>query len=104
MTETERRHPENAQLREKINRIQAVSHELQALVTQVQAQTVAWAREGKVVDLPNASLATSLSASFQQQRDALTQIQHDIKGAAARVAMPSAAALITDEEREALMK
>ncbi len=104
MPATERRHPENAQLREKINRIQAVSHELQALVTKVQAQTVAWAREAKVVDLPNAALATSLSASFQQQRDALAQIQEDIKGAAMRVAMPSAAALISDEELAALMK
>lgn len=104
MTETERRHPQNAQLREKINRIQAVSHEMQALVTQVQTQTVAWARQGKVVDLPNAALATSLSASFQQQRDALAQIREDIKGAVTRVATPSTAALISDEELAALMK
>jgi hypothetical protein len=70
----------------------------------VQVQTVVWAREGKVADLPNAALATSLSASFQQQREALTQIQEDIKGVAVHVTMPSAATLISDEEREALMK
>lgn len=104
MTANERRHPENAQLREKINHIQAVSHELQALVTQVQAQTVAWAREGRVADLPSSELANSLSISFLQQRAALAQIQEGIKGAAVRVAMPSAPALISDEELAALMK
>ncbi len=101
MTHIERRHPENAQLREKINHIQSVSEQLQTLVAQVQVQTVAWAREGKVVDLPSADLACHLSHAFQQQRAALTQLQEDIKGAAARVTAP---ALITDEELAALMK
>ena len=40
MTATERRHPENAQLREKINHIQSVSDQL---------QTVAWAREARLI-------------------------------------------------------
>jgi hypothetical protein len=104
MTATERRHPENAQLREKINHIQVVSDQLQALVQQVQAQTVAWAREGKVVDLPSADLANSLSTSFLQQRAALAQIQEGIKGVSARLSMPVAATLISDEELAALMK
>lgn len=101
MTETERRHPENAQLREKINRIQHASEQLQTLVSQVQAQTVAWAREGKVADLPNAELASHLSASFQQQRIALAEIQEDIKGVVTRA---PASALLSDEELAALMK
>jgi hypothetical protein len=104
MTATERRHPENAQLREKINHIQAVSDQLQTLVVEVQAQTVAWAREGKVVDLPSTVLANNLSISFLQQRAALAQIQEGIKGASARLSMPVTATLISDEERAALMK
>jgi hypothetical protein len=67
-------------------------------------QTVAWAREGKVVDLPSAELANNLSTSFLQQRAALAQIQEDIKGASARLSMPVAATLISDEELAALMK
>jgi len=103
MTATERRHPENAQLREKINRIQHAGEQLQALVEQVQVQAVVWARQGKVADLPNADLARNLSASFQQQRAALAQIQEQIKGAAAvREITPTS--LITDEELAALMK
>jgi hypothetical protein len=101
MTSTDRRHPENAQLREKINHIQNVSEQLQNLVAQVQVQTVAWAREGRVVDLPSADLAVDLSHAFEQQRVALAQIQEDIKGKAVRVPAP---ALITDEELAALMK
>ena len=101
MTSTDRRHPENAQLREKINHIQDVSEQLQNLVAQVQVQTVAWAREGKVFDLPSADLAVDLSHAFEQQRVALAQIQEDIKGKAVRVPAP---ALITDEELAALMK
>lgn len=101
MTSTDRRHPENAQLREKINHIQDVSEQLQNLVAQVQVQTVAWAREGKVVDLPSADLAVDLSHAFEQQRVALAQIQEGIKGKAVRVPAP---ALITDEELAALMK
>jgi gas vesicle protein len=101
MTSTDRRHPENAQLREKINHIQDVSEQLQTLVAQVQVQTVAWAREGKVVDLPSADLASHLSHAFEQQRAELAQLQEDIKGTATRVAAP---ALITDEELAALMK
>lgn len=101
MTDTDRRHPENAYLRKKINHIQDVSEQLQNLVAQVQVQTVAWAREGKVVDLPSADLANHLSHAFQQQRMALAQLQEDIKGTATPVAAP---ALITDEELAALMK
>ncbi len=101
MTSTDRRHPENAQLREKINHIQDVSEQLQNLVAQVQVQTVAWAREGKVFDLPSADLAVDLSHVFEQQRVALAQIQEDIKGKAVRVPAP---ALITDAELAALMK
>ena len=101
MTSTDRRHPENTQLREKISHIQDVSKQLQNLVAQVQVRTVAWAREGKVVDLPSADLAVDLSHAFEQQRVALTQIQEDIKGKAVRV---PASALITDEELAALMK
>ncbi len=101
MPSTDRRHSENAQLREKIDHIQQASQHLTMLVAQVQAQTVAWARDGKVNDLPNAELARHLSASFQQQRAALTAIQDDIKGMASHVVAP---ALITDEELAALMK
>ena len=104
MTAIERRNPENAQLREKINHIQVVSEQLQALVQLVQVQTVAWAREGKVADLPSAELANSLSISFLQQRSALAQIQEGIKGASMRLSMPVAATLISDEELAALMK
>lgn len=103
-TMTERRHPENARLREKINRIQEASEVLQTLVKQVQVQTVTWAREGKATDLPSAGLANELATSFQQQRSALAQIQEDIKGAKMRVANPSASTLISDEELAALMK
>jgi len=101
MTDTERRHPENAPLREKINHIQRVSEQLQTSVAQIHVQTVAWAREGKVVDLPSADLAGHLSHVFQQQRAALAQLQADIQGATTRLAAP---ALITDEELAALMK
>lgn len=104
MVTRERRHPENALLREKINHIQQVGEQLQTSLAQVQAQTVAWAREGKVVDLPNAELARHLSASFQQQRVALAQMQEEIKGAAVRVVRPATTGLISDEELAALMK
>ena len=55
---TDRRHSENSRLREKIDHIQQMSEHLKTLVAQVQEQTVAWAREGKVVDLPNTELAS----------------------------------------------
>jgi hypothetical protein len=101
MVTTERRHPENALLREKINHIQQVSEQLHALVAQAHTQTVSWAREGKVVDLPHANLASHLSRVFQQQRSALAQMQEGIQGVELRMAKP---ALITDEELAALMK
>jgi hypothetical protein len=101
MPSKDRRHLENALLREKIDHIQQVSEQLMTLVAQVQAQTVDWARDGKVDDLPNAELARHLSASFKQQRAALAAIQDDIKGMTAHVVAP---ALITDEELAALMK
>ena len=104
MVTTERRHPENALLREKINHMQQVSEQLQTSLAQVQAQTVAWAREGKVVDLPNPELAGHLSVLFQQQRVALAQMQEEIKGAAVRVVTPATTGLISDEELAALMK
>jgi len=104
MTFTERRHAENAQLREKINHIQQVSQQLQTLVQQVQVETVAWAREGQETDLPSPELAHRLSASFQQQGTVLALIQHEIKGAAARAMKPASSPLITGEELVALMK
>jgi len=104
MVATERRHPGNARLREKINHIQQVSQQLQSLVDQVQVETVDWARQGKVADLPNTELAKNLSTSFQKQRAAMAQIQREIKGAALPVVPPTSAALITDEELRALMK
>ncbi len=104
MTDTERRHPENALLREKIDHIQHASEQLHVLAEQVQAQTVAWARQGKVADLPSAELASNLSATFQQQRAALAQIQEQIKGVAARDMTLTSASLITEEELAALRK
>jgi len=103
MVLTERRRADNALLREKIDHIQQTSQQLKDLVDQVQAQAVAWAREGKVVDLPSAELAHALHAAFAQQRQAVTHIQQDIQGVAVRE-VPTAAALISDEELAALLK
>ncbi len=100
---TERRRADNALLREKIDHIQQTSQQLKDLVDQVQGQAVAWAREGKVVDLPSAELAQALSAVFAQQRQAMAHIQEDIKGVAVRE-VAAAAALISDEELAALLK
>ena len=103
MVLTERRRADNALLREKIDHIQQASQQLKDLVDQVQGQTVAWAREGKVVDLPSAELAQALSAAFAQQRQAMAHIEQDIKGVAVRE-VAAAAALISDEELAALLK
>ncbi|MEY4725824.1 MAG: hypothetical protein RLZ36_451 [Pseudomonadota bacterium] len=103
MVWTERRRADNALLREKISHIQQTSQQLKDLVDQVQGQAVAWAREGKVVDLPNDVLAQALRAAFAQQRQALTDIQQDIQGVAKRE-IAAAAALISDEELAALLK
>ena len=103
MVLTERRQADNALLREKIDHIQQTSQQLKDLVDQVQGQAVAWAREGKVVDLPSAELAQVLRAAFAEQRQAMADIQQDIQGAAVRE-LAAAAALISDEELAALLK
>jgi hypothetical protein len=100
MPERERRHPENKQLREKINHIQDLSQQLLTLIHHVRKETVASARAGHVLDLPNVALAASLSDAFEGQRSAISLIQQDIRGVAATI---KSAALITDEERAALM-
>jgi hypothetical protein len=103
MVVTERRRTDNALLRAKIDHLQQSSQQLKELVDQVQGQTVAWAREGRVVDLPSPTLATTLRDAFVQQRQAMTQIQQDIQGGTARE-VPVAAALISEEELNALLK
>ncbi len=103
MVLTERRRADNALLREKIDHIQHTSQQLKNLVDQVQSQAVAWAREGKVVDLPSAELATTLRHAFAQQRHAMTQIQQGIQGSPSRE-VPVAAALISEDELNALLK
>jgi len=100
MPERERRHPENQPLREKINRIQDQSKQLLTLIDHVQNETMASARAGHVVDLPNVALAASLSNAFEGQRSAISRIQQDIRGV---VPMIKSEALITDAERAALM-
>jgi hypothetical protein len=100
MPERERRHPENKQLREKINHIQDLSQQLLTLIHHVQDETMASARAGQVLDLPNADLAASLSDAFEGQRSAMARIQQDIRGV---VPMVKSTALITDAERDALL-
>ena len=100
MPERERRHPENKQLRDKINHIQDLSQQLVTLIHHVQNETMASARAGQVVDLPNAALSASLSDAFEGQRSAIALIQQDIRG---RVPTLQSTALITDAERAALM-
>lgn len=100
MPERERRHPENKLLREKINRIQDQSKQLLTLIDHVQKETVASARAGQVLDLPNVALAASLSDAFEGQRSAVSRIQQDIMGVASKI---KSAALITEAERAALM-
>ena len=100
MPERERRHPENKPLREKINRIQDQSKQLLTLIDHVQKETVASARAGQVLDLPNIALAASLSEAFEMQRSAITRIQQDIRGVVPTI---KSAVLITDAERVALM-
>ncbi len=103
MVVTERRRADNALLRAKIDHLQQSSQQLKELVDQVQGQTVAWAREGRVVDLPSTALAATLRDAFAQQRQAMTQIQQDIQGVTVRE-VPVAAALISEEELNALLK
>lgn len=103
MVLTERRRADNALLRRKIDHIQQTSQQLKDLVDQVQGQAVAWAREGKVNDLPNTELAHALTDVFTLQRQAMTCLQQDIKGSAVRD-VPPTSALISDAELTALMK
>lgn len=103
MVVTERRRADNALLRAKIDHLQQSSQQLKSWVDHVQGQTVAWAREGRVVDLPSTELATALRDAFAQQRQAMTQIQQDIQGAVMRE-VPVAAALISEDELNALLK
>jgi hypothetical protein len=101
MNSENRRQPENAQLRAKIDHIQTVSQELQTALDQVHAQTVAWARQQKLKDLPSPELANELAVAFRKQRAALASIEKDIKGTVVRE-VPTQ--LVTDEELSALMK
>lgn len=102
MPQVDRRKPANAPLREKIDRLQAARQKLIDSVDQVQAHTLAWARQHDVVQLPNAQLAQELSAHFKAQRATLAQIERDIAGGPA---VPQTKAnLITDAELAALMK
>ena len=71
LPQKERRHPENARLREKINHIQATGEQLRVLSAQVQKQTLDWARSGRVTDLPSADLAAGMTSTFDAQRMAL---------------------------------
>jgi hypothetical protein len=103
MPKIDRRHPENTQLREKINRIQDMSQQLVNLVDHVQKETVAWARAGQVADLPSVALATRLSDAFEEQRVAISLIQQDIKGTNPSIEWVSTP-LITDGELAALMR
>jgi len=100
MPERERRHPENKPLREKINHIQDLSQQLLTLIDHVQKETVASARAGQMVDLPNVALAASLTDAFEGQRSAISRIQQDIRGGVPTI---KSATLITDAERAALM-
>lgn len=102
MVFAERRHAENARLREKIDRIQQAAQKLQNLAHQIQVQTVATARQGHLHDLPCEKFARDLSATFQQQRATVSLIQEQITGTPVRNA--STASLITAEELTALMK
>jgi hypothetical protein len=70
------------------------------LIHHVQKETIASARAGQVVDLPNVDLAASLSDAFEGQRCAISRIQQNIRGVVPAV---KSAALITDAERAALM-
>ena len=100
MPESERRHPENKQLREKITHIQDLSKQLLTLIDHVEKETIASARSGQVVDLPNVALAASLLDAFEGQRSAMASIQQDIRGG---FFTTKSAALITEAERDALM-
>ena len=102
MPHAERRNSANAPLRAKIDQIQATHQALIASMEQVQAQTLAWAREQEMADLPNPVLAQNLSAMFKAQHAALTQIQQATMGPTA-APMPRQT-LITDDEMAALMK
>lgn len=97
MASTDRRHPENAKLRAKIDHIQRVNLQLQSLIEQVQVETVTWARQGKTTNLPCQKFGNHLSPIFNQQRAAMNEIQQSIKG------VTLFEPFITDEERAALM-
>jgi hypothetical protein len=97
MASTDRRHPENAKLRAKIDHIQQVNLQLQSLIEQVQVETVTWARQGKTADLPCQKFGNHLSPVFNQQLAAMDEIRKSIKG------VTVVESLITDEERAALM-
>jgi hypothetical protein len=104
MKQSERRHSENAQLREKIDQIQEASQRLQALTTQIQAQTLEFARSGKIDELPDAALAKNLSHLLHAQSAALAQVQNGIQVDPIQKAARISSALISDAEFSALMK
>lgn len=104
MVEAERRRPENARLREKIHRIQSTSQQLMASAALVHDQAVAWAREGKLTDLPSAELGRELAASFAQQRQAVSALTRDIQGHTSQKPSDVAAVRISSEELAALLR
>lgn len=97
MAATDRRHPENAKLRAKIDHIKQVNQQLQSLIEQVQLETVTWARQGKTTDLPCQKFGHHLLPVFQKQRAVMDEIQQSIKG------VTLFEPFITDEELAALM-
>ncbi len=104
MVLSERRRESNARLREQINQIQHRSEQLKSWVDDVQVQAVAWARLGKLTDLPDAALAQNLNRVFDQQRTAMASIRQEIRGAIPGDMRAISAALLSDEELAALLK
>lgn len=92
----DRRNPLNAKLRVKIDHLQQFCQQLQSSIERVQSETVAWARQGKSIELPCQVLSDHLSSEFRKQRFTLAQIQKEIKGES----VPKA--LISDDELAAL--
>ena len=104
MVLSERRRESNARLREQINQIQHTSEQLKSWVDDVQVQAVAWARLGKLTDLPDAALAQNLNRVFDQQRTAMASIRQEIRGAMPGDLRATSATLLSDEELAALLK
>lgn len=99
-----RRKPSNAALRAKIDQLQSMGQQLKEAVDQVDAHTLAWVRQSRVVDLPSRELASTLQEVFQRQRTTVARIQKETVGAAAQDVSTTRLPLISDEEMTALMK